>query len=221
MSALDPSTIEEWRFVHIDRALFDVIPQEIAVTCGLLPWKRTPAGVQFIFHAELDDDALLTLLLELGEMPDCDLSEDQVDLSILRSTQPLHTWREIIDFHYRRASSNVSCTPALAYPCPMRWSNMQRTNDPEVRFCGSCHASVYLVANELEYQNRAEAGECVALLSPLASPEELLTPVAGMPIDPGLTQARPRSESSALASQHIDVIERASRLFQKVFGEDD
>lgn len=223
MSALDPNTIEEWRFVRIDKSLFELIPQEIATICGVLPWRHTDSGVQLVFHSELDDDAILTLLLELGQMPDCALSEDQIDLTILRSDQPLSAWREVIDFHYRRASANVSCTPQLAYPCPMQWSNMQRTDDPEVRFCGSCHTSVFLVANELEYQNRAEAGECVALIPSPAPPDELFVPLAGMPMDPGYPpiQDRPLSGKPAPALEPFDVIDRASRLFRKVFGKGD
>ena len=58
----------------------------------------------------------------------------------------------------------------------MYWGNLVRTDDAEVRYCGECSQNVYLVTTESELVERAQRGECVALIAAA----ELPTPAQAM-----------------------------------------
>ena len=73
---------------------------------------------------------------------------------------------EVLDFLHRRANSNISCTDMFTFACPMRWGSLERTADNEVRHCNQCQRNVYLVANEKEFENRSQTGDCVAYIPP-------------------------------------------------------
>ena len=72
----------------------------------------------------------------------------------------------VIDFLYRRADSNISCVNMFEFVCPMKWEALTATHDPTRRHCNQCQRDVHLVANEKEFENRAQTGDCVAYSPP-------------------------------------------------------
>jgi uncharacterized protein (TIGR02996 family) len=64
---------------------------------------------------------------------------------------------------------------AFAYRCPQRWDTLTPTDDEAVRHCPACQRDVHYCRSEGEAQDRADAGECVAIDSrELRFPLELL-----------------------------------------------
>ena len=56
-----------------------------------------------------------------------------------------------------------NCSWKFAFQCPMAWSRLRQTDDPNVRLCESCLENVYLCRNEGEVTARAKEGKCVAI----------------------------------------------------------
>ena len=56
-----------------------------------------------------------------------------------------------------------NCTWKFKFQCPLRWSSLRTTDDPNVRLCESCLRNVYLCENEEQLAERAASGQCVAL----------------------------------------------------------
>ncbi len=70
--------------------------------------------------------------------------------------------------------ARIDCENMFEYRCPLYWGELDATGDEGVRHCNQCEHDVYLVTSEAELEERAERGECVAIVLP----EELPAPEA-------------------------------------------
>ncbi|MEM9488333.1 MAG: hypothetical protein AAGC55_04255 [Myxococcota bacterium] len=61
------------------------------------------------------------------------------------------------------ARARVDCDQLFDYRCPRYWGSLERVSDT-VRHCKHCDRPVYLVSDRDELQQRAERGECVAVI---------------------------------------------------------
>lgn len=62
------------------------------------------------------------------------------------------------------ARARIECDQLFEYKCPMSWGNLAQTSDPSVRHCAECQKPVYLVTSEELLLERAERGECAAIV---------------------------------------------------------
>ena len=62
------------------------------------------------------------------------------------------------------ARARIECDQLFEYRCPLSWGNLARTADPTVRHCGECQQPVYLVTSEELLIERAERGQCAAIV---------------------------------------------------------
>ena len=88
------------------------------------------------------------------------------DLMFRSSGLDTKTHLEVLEFLYKRADSNISCVNMFEFVCPMKWEALTATHDPTRRHCNQCQRDVHLVANEKEFENRAQTGDCVAYSPP-------------------------------------------------------
>lgn len=58
--------------------------------------------------------------------------------------------------------------------CPEIWDDLGPTEEPSVRFCGSCRERVYFCATDEETRAHARAGHCIAREEP--HPSEIVEP---------------------------------------------
>ncbi|MBC7795343.1 MAG: hypothetical protein H7Z37_00560, partial [Pyrinomonadaceae bacterium] len=51
----------------------------------------------------------------------------------------------------------------FVFKCPLEWKNLQKTDNPLVRFCSSCERDVYYAKDSIDANRLAIFGKCVAL----------------------------------------------------------
>lgn len=56
-----------------------------------------------------------------------------------------------------------NCNSRLAFECPRRWSELEITEDEDIRFCGICQEKVYLCTTDMELAKRSLLRHCVAV----------------------------------------------------------
>lgn len=57
-----------------------------------------------------------------------------------------------------------NCVDQLfSFKCPIRWSQLESTNEPNRRFCNSCNRNVYMSLTVEDFQKRVAEGHCTAL----------------------------------------------------------
>ncbi|MDY3558063.1 TIGR02996 domain-containing protein [Gemmata sp. JC673] len=56
-----------------------------------------------------------------------------------------------------------NCDKVFEFPCPKKWEQLQGTDDPNVRHCGSCGEDVYYSQSLTEARTHAQMGRCVAV----------------------------------------------------------
>ena len=49
------------------------------------------------------------------------------------------------------------------YECPLNWEDLDKLDDPDLRYCQTCLKNVRRVATSSELDQAASQGECVAL----------------------------------------------------------
>jgi len=61
--------------------------------------------------------------------------------------------------------ARIECDQFFEVRCPLAWGALEETEDPAVRRCDECKKPVYLVTSEAQLIERAERGECAAIVS--------------------------------------------------------
>ena len=90
-----------------------------------------------------------------------------------------------IDHPVHNCHRGESEDPVLrfAYRCPLSWSWLDQTEEPNARYCTQCKHSVYHCASVEEAEERAKQGQCIAVskatLHPLS--QELTQMMVGRP----------------------------------------
>jgi hypothetical protein len=56
-----------------------------------------------------------------------------------------------------------NCRNAFEFVCPRYFSELEPTDDSEVRFCGVCQERVYQCRTPLDFVTHGELGHCVAI----------------------------------------------------------
>lgn len=74
-----------------------------------------------------------------------------------------------------------NCRNAFEFLCPQYFSELQPTDDPEVRYCGVCRDRVYHCATPLDFATHGELGHCVAIPEGFAPGGALCTAPVGRP----------------------------------------
>ena len=52
---------------------------------------------------------------------------------------------------------------ALTFKCPLKWEDLEKTDDEDVRYCKECMENVYQVPNLLAFKKRAKEKKCVSI----------------------------------------------------------
>lgn len=53
---------------------------------------------------------------------------------------------------------------AFKFRCEKKWQNLERTDNPEIRYCGTCGEDIHYVHTNKELRKAIEANQCVALV---------------------------------------------------------
>jgi hypothetical protein len=56
-----------------------------------------------------------------------------------------------------------NCGWTVKFQCPRTWDDLQATDDPYVRLCGTCVRQVFRCDSDTEVRNHAKQGHCVAV----------------------------------------------------------
>jgi hypothetical protein len=51
----------------------------------------------------------------------------------------------------------------LEFECPKLWSELEKTEDPKLRFCHACQKQVHRCDDPEELEQQREQGHCVAI----------------------------------------------------------
>lgn len=159
---------------RIDKSAIEALGAVNARTSLCIPWRMEEDVLVLLLPedcAEVEWDSLIKLATQ-------QISEQRHIRKLVFRSSGLDTemHRKTLDFLYRRAESNISCVNMFEFVCPMRWQALRPTDDPRKRHCVNCKRDVHLVANEQEFENRSQRGDCVAY-APLASTEEQNRPM--------------------------------------------
>ncbi len=159
---------------RIDREAFEQLSNIEALTSLCIPWRLQEATLVLLLPEDCSENEWSNLAslarIQLEERAEIE------GLAFRSSGLGMDRHREVLDFLYRRAESNISCVNMFEFVCPMRWNALEHTGDPTRRHCNQCQRDVHLVANEKEFENRAQRGDCVAY-PPLTPTQELDRPL--------------------------------------------
>ena len=59
-----------------------------------------------------------------------------------------------------------NCEYSVKYECPLKWKNLKKTDDPQVRFCGECSKNVYRCKTEKDMDEHIQLNHCIAIKEP-------------------------------------------------------
>ena len=48
------------------------------------------------------------------------------------------------------------------FVCPLKWDNLEKTDENNIRYCGSCEKQVYKAKNMFSFYELSEQNKCVA-----------------------------------------------------------
>jgi hypothetical protein len=77
---------------------------------------------------------------------------------------------------------------AFEFVSPRYFSELQPTDDPDVRFCGVCQERVYRAHTPLDFITHGELGHCVAIPEGFAPMGTLCTETLGRPTRPDIEE---------------------------------
>lgn len=83
--------------------------------------------------------------------------------------------------------ARIDCDKIFDYECPRKWGALEDTGSGTVRHCLECRQQVYLVTTPAELTERAERGECIAVILP----EEIPTSPYDVDVEDGGQERRP------------------------------
>jgi hypothetical protein len=166
---------------RIDERALAILEKAYAIGYDCLPWRLADDTLTLLLPEDIDEDRWEELALNVSLVLAVCHEADQLLCRSSGLSSKEH--RNAIDFLYRRVDSNISCVNMFEFVCPMQWQSLGETLDPYTRHCNQCKRDVHLVANEQEFQNRAQTGDCVAYVPPSAYPT---------PIDFGFPEQLPQ-----------------------------
>lgn len=155
---------EELKSLPLDSAAITSLPESIARNNAILPVRLDGDGLYLIVPSDIDLDGE-TIIQKLERVLDKPFTYDYADRSDLRA---------VVDFFYTAIYADIqNCDQHFQYRCPKRFSELEATKMPAVRFCSACNRNVYFCLSQAELDRRATRGECVAFM--LANePQEFL-----------------------------------------------
>ena len=56
------------------------------------------------------------------------------------------------------------------FVCPLKWNNLEKTDDKNVRFCGSCEKQVFKATDLDSFQELSDQNKCVAYIKDKSTP---------------------------------------------------
>ena len=167
---LDIDLPENLMAARLDKDALETLEATFAKQYYCLPWRAEGDTLIALLPDDFDEQGweehCFNTSLQFRAEADSGLERVVFRTSGLETTKHL----EVIDFLYRRADSNISCVNMFEFVCPMQWNALTPTADPFERHCHECKRDVHLVANEKEFENRAQTGDCVAYVPPLPYP---------------------------------------------------
>ena len=60
---------------------------------------------------------------------------------------------------------NIEIKNCFEFICPENWNNFERTDDENVRFCGSCEKQVFKATDKETLEELSKGKKCVAFFS--------------------------------------------------------
>lgn len=152
-------------FSDDDRAFIRAIltnPAEVSGWLVYADWlddNDAPAPAEF-----------LRLQVERSQLPPKDVRRGAIDARLSELRELVHRgWAAVFD---RPMIEN--CDEHFAFKCPLKWENLQLTDDHKVRHCEACDKNVYHCNTVDEARGHAVRGECVAIsLGVLRFPRDL------------------------------------------------
>lgn len=129
-------------------------------------------------RGQLDEAEWLRLESALQDRPGRRETKLLKRLAELRARLPSRFIAEV-----SRASID-RCQVRFGLKCPRRWDELERTEDPERRFCTMCDSPVFFVQSVDAARQAARAGQCIALApAPEGESDERVIEM-GMPVLP-------------------------------------
>ena len=62
-------------------------------------------------------------------------------------------------------AKNIEIKNCFEFVCPENWNNFEKTDDENVRFCGSCEKQVFKATDEETLEELSKGKKCVAYFS--------------------------------------------------------
>ena len=62
-------------------------------------------------------------------------------------------------------SKNIAIKNCFEFVCPENWNNFEKTDDKNVRFCGSCQKQVFKANDKETLKELSKKNTCVAYFS--------------------------------------------------------
>ena len=153
---------------------------------------RDPVETQLLAAIASRDEASRLVyadwLEQRGETPRAEFLRVQQELVTIAPEHPrfrersqrLRELANSVDVRWRYAVARPAiekCDVKFDFQCPKEWGSLARTDQPNVRFCGSCQKHVHYATTIDAAQSLAMRGECVVVdVVPIRRPGDLDPP---------------------------------------------
>jgi len=69
--------------------------------------------------------------------------------------------KEEIEYDFSKIKGFMDC--ALSYRCPLKWDDLKKTDNENVRFCTECMENVYHVENLIDFKQKVKEKKCISI----------------------------------------------------------
>jgi hypothetical protein len=141
--------------LSLDPAAISLIPESVARDSLILPVSVKSSGLYLIvpLDAGLVGNFTFRRLDYILKTPYTFDYADRSDLS------------QVVGLFYTAVYAEIeNCSSGFLSRCPKRFAELMPTDDPTVRFCSVCNRKVYFCWSEAEVEQRAQRGECAAIM---------------------------------------------------------
>ena len=56
-----------------------------------------------------------------------------------------------------------NCEFRFDYICPLKWSNLKKTDEPNIKYCDECSKLVYKCSSKRDYLKHSKKNHCIFL----------------------------------------------------------
>ena len=147
-------TPHELNELPINESALALLSEDFARENYVLPVSCSLLKLHVVIPMELEQLEEQELLAKLSHQLAREVTFDLAETNAIDN---------VLSAHYLAFNSTIqNCSRAFGFLCPKKWINLERMEDPQIRYCSKCKSNVRYCQNEDELNQAVSKNECVA-----------------------------------------------------------